>query len=222
MSDEENFKVILFVSTGRCGTTRLKEILSSELSDKGFVVNHQMKGSRIANIIGNILYYTGGGTRIKEFLFKKLINKNSGPSGFISTDPLTSMIIPESILSSPETHIIHIYREPISFGESFYRFTRKRLFSFVAHNFIPLWQINIWPLENTLRKKGEMVIKYAQIAKIKRLWFEQQYSASSNFRTCSMKKLFSNNFLETYFRDELNLDIVIDKQELITKANESK
>ena len=50
-------KHLLFVSCGRCGTVRLAQILRKKLPVEKYAVVHQMKYSRLANVIGNILYY---------------------------------------------------------------------------------------------------------------------------------------------------------------------
>jgi flavodoxin len=53
----DNQKILIFVSTGRCGTKRIAEILKEKLPEDKFAVQHQMNISRIANILGNLMYY---------------------------------------------------------------------------------------------------------------------------------------------------------------------
>ena len=44
-------KQLLFVSCGRCGTVRLAQILREKLPEEKYTVVHQMKYSRVANVL---------------------------------------------------------------------------------------------------------------------------------------------------------------------------
>ena len=50
---------LIFVSTGRCGTKRIYELLSQYLM-KNVSVVHQMNFSRLANVLGTIMVKTNG------------------------------------------------------------------------------------------------------------------------------------------------------------------
>ena len=78
-------KRIIFVSTGRCGTTRLAEILSETFKNKDITVTHQMPYSRIANVYGNINYHFFNIEAVKSFLFSRITNKFSKKKIFITS-----------------------------------------------------------------------------------------------------------------------------------------
>ena len=157
-------KKLLFVSTGRCGTKRIAQILRKYLPEE-FAVVHQMPFSRLANLIGNLLFYMGPSERIKQPIYHLMTSRYFPGRHFICSDPLTAMIIPRGDVYSPDVCIVHILRDPEVFAESFFRLSRQRLTSFVAHNLIPLWQIGLWPFENFLNPGVKK--KYMKIAKIK-------------------------------------------------------
>lgn len=183
-------KRIIFVSTGRCGTTRLAEILSETFKNKDITVTHQMPYSRIANVYGNINYHFFNIEAVKSFLFSRITNKFSKKKIFITTDPLLSMIIPKKIYMNKDTLIIHIYRDPSSFAESIFKFSRKKRNSFIAHNFIPFWQPYLLPLENILSKN--ILKKYKRVAIKKQEYFNNTYTDSPNYLKISMESLFKN------------------------------
>jgi len=119
-------KMLIFVSTGRCGTTRLAEIFREVLPKDEFSIEHQVKGARWNNIQSNIMYHFGTSEEKKERLFQKFLNDYATKKHFISTDPLSAMLIPKKLVESDECYIIHIERSLESFAKSFYNFSRKK------------------------------------------------------------------------------------------------
>ncbi len=211
-------KRLIFVSTGRCGTARIAQLLREKLSDKYSVV-HQMRYSRLANIIGNVMLHVGESNSIKRLLYEFIVSRYDGRTHFVSTDPLTAMIIPDNYIFSPEVCIVHIIRDDTSFARSFFSFSRSRLISFIAHNFVPFWQPGIWPFENLLNKN--VCKKYEKVSKIKNKYLYDNYSKNKNYLKINMSELFSSNALQNIINHFFNENIKITKGDLEIKANES-
>lgn len=212
-------KKLIFVSTGRCGTARIAQLLREKLSDDYSVV-HQMRYSRLANIIGNVMLYVGESNSIKRLLYEFIVSGYEGRNHFISTDPLTAMIIPDEYISSPEVCIVHIIRDDTSFARSFFSFSRSRLKSFIAHNFIPFWQPGVWPLENILNRNiGK---KYQAVSKLKNDFFSKKYSVNPNYYQVRMGDIFTAPVLQDIVNGFFGEDISMSTGELSIKANESR
>lgn len=208
---------MIFVSTGRCGTIRIAQILREHLSDD-FEVVHQMRFSRIANIIGNIMCYWGESETVKEILYRLIISRYvKNGKHFISTDPLTAMIIPQGIYKKNEVCIVHIVREPDQFARSFFGLSRRSIKSFIAHNFIPLWQIGVWPLQNVVSSKIQK--KYMKAAIFKNQLFEEIYQINPNFISVPMDRVFKTSFLRDLVSDFFSINVDIDPKALEIKAN---
>ncbi len=209
-------KKILFVSTGRCGTARLAELLGEKLGEECTVI-HQKPWARLANVIGHIMYYTSGNEAIKRFLFGLVTGRHTRGKRFICSDPLVAMVIPGKILTSSDTCIIHVTREPTSFAKSFMRMTRQRFKSFVGHNFIPFWQLGILPLENILNRNVEK--KYERLQALKNAYFEKHYSINPNYSRIDMEKMFDSDFLEKTVNGFFGSSISIGENDLKKRAN---
>ena len=209
-------KKLLFVSTGRCGTKRIAQILRKYLPEE-FSVVHQMPLSRLANFLGNIFFYTGSSEKIKQPLYHLMTSKYCRGKHFICSDPLTSMVIPKDYIDSADVCIVHIVRDPEAFADSFFRLSRRRINSFIAHNFIPFWQIGIWPLENCLNSKIKR--KYMKLAALKSKKFAEAYSANPNYIRIDMAQIFNSDFLSNIIFKFFNYKVTIPAAELRIKAN---
>lgn len=212
-------KRLFFVSTGRCGTKRIAEILDEHLPDEKFSVVHQMDVSRLSNVLGNIMYYTGSWEWLKKKLYNHIINKYANGKHFICSDPLISMIIPAAIVNDPDTYIVHIIREQQAFSQSFFRFTRKRFLSFFAHNFVPFWQLGVWPLENLLNPYIKR--KYQKVWKKKNEWLQTWYQINPNYQKITLEQAFSEDTLSSIIENSLNYQIKIPDNQLIIKTNQT-
>jgi hypothetical protein len=208
-------KRIIFVSTGRCGTKRLSEILKGK--NIHAEVLHQVPYSRLANVAGNILYYTKDSQLIKKKLFYSLFYKYSSKKIFICSDPLTSMIIPDEIIKNPGTMIVHVVRNEKEFADSFFKISRKRPKSFLAHNFIPFWQLGVLPLENILNKK--IKYKYIQVCQIKNSFFSKKYSSNPNYIKIDMPNLFQKKNLADLINNFLDTNLNFSENEISKKSN---
>mgnify|MGYP001555422422 CR=1 FL=1 len=211
-------KRIIFVSTGRCGTKRLYEILNNYVS-KDFYVCHQMKFSRITNVLGtlcvmwNSLHF--------PLLYKIIIRVNLRKEvPFITTDPLSSMLLPNEYIHSASTAIIHLYRSDESFAKSIFQLSRSRRLSFIAHNLIPFWQPLLWPLENLLNK--EVLVKYERINRLKNDFFFKRYGRNPHYRQIYYKEIFEKEKLESLINELTGQKINIPDKVLSKKSNESK
>lgn len=212
-------KYLLFVSCGRCGTVRLAQILSEHLPKEKYSVVHQMKFSRIANVLGNILLYIDGFNWLKEKLYLFIIARYQKDRHFVSTDPLTAMIIPESLLNHADTHIVHIARDHNEFARSMVALSRKRKSSWIAHNLIPFWQPGIIPFENQLRR--DVHLRYRQISMVKNQFFIDRFGQNRNYHFIDMKDLFSTSRIALLIKTTIGESIFISKEKLSIKANES-
>ena len=210
-------KRIIFVSTGRCGTKRIYELLNQYLSTEAVIV-HQMIFSRLVNILGTIMVSTNG-----RFDFSNLYEPitryySKNKSTFISTDPLSAMIIPTHIAASQDTCIVHLVRSEQEFAKSMYSLSRKRIPSFIAHNFVPFWQPNIFPCENIFNKN--IKIKYASACRVKNRYFEERYSVNPFYIKMEYKDIFKSPRLERIIEDFLGKTISIPESELARRSNE--
>ena len=209
-------KKLIFVSTGRCGTKRITQILRKYLPDE-FAVVHQMPFSRLANVIGNLLFYLGPSDIIKRLLYNFIVSSYCRKKHFICSDPLTAMLIPKNYISSVDVCLVHIERNPKDFANSFFKLSRKRMSSFIAHNFIPFWQIGIWPLENIFNPRIKR--KYFKIAELKNNFFTENFSSNPNFKKIKMDQVFSSNFLNKIIHEHFHYKAAIPDHELKIKAN---
>lgn len=209
-------KRLIFVSTGRCGTTRISQILKEKLP-ASYCVTHQMPFSRLANVIGHILLYTGGGNRLKRLLYGWITAQYAHSRRYISSDPLSAMILPEEIVRSHQVQIVHIVRDPTAFATSLFQLSRRRFKSFIAHNFIPFWQPGIFPLENVL--SSNVIQRYEEIARRKQRFFDTRYSLNPNYRRVEMGVLFRSDALRNIIYDAFGEAIVISESDLHIRAN---
>lgn len=211
--------MLIFVSTGRCGTTKVAHLLKQKLPEDSFDIYHQIGSSRIANIIGNVMFKFGAIEKVKEILFNWALNQMINSNNLIFTDPLHSMVIPKSIYTSPNVCIVQIERSPSGFAESFFRFSRKKKNSFIAHNFIPFWQPRLLPFENLFSRR--IITKYSLISKEKNAFFSKIYMKNPNYKYVDFKDLFEKDVLKQIVDNFFNTDISIESEELQVKINES-
>lgn len=212
-------KRIFIVSTGRCGTKRIAEILHRYLPPDCTVI-HQTKYSRLANVVGNLIYHFPAMGFLGDVLYSKILNSVSIKNHtLVSVDPLSSMVIPESIVKSDYTFIIHVIRNPDEFALSMYRLSRSRIHSFIAHNFIPLWQPHLFPLQNIISRK--IIDKYKFIHFVKNNFFYERYSCNKNYMQVNMENIFKEEILSGIISSCLGVKIYIPFDELSKKSNES-
>lgn len=209
-------KKLIFISTGRCGTKKIAQILRKHLPEE-FAVVHQMPFSRLANVVGNLFFYLGSSEKIKQLLYNFIVSKYCRGKHFICSDPLTSMVIPKDYIESADVCIVHIERNSEAFADSFFRLSRQRISSFIAHNFIPFWQIGIWPLENCLNSRIKK--KYIKISALKNKKFAETYSSNPNYVRIEMAQIFNSDFLSNIIFKFFNYKIIIPANELKIKTN---
>jgi beta-galactosidase GanA len=154
---------------------------------------------------------------LKEKLYSYILIKYAKDKHFICTDPLIAMVIPKKLVNNPNVYIVHIKREANSFAQSFYKFSRMHWQSFVAHNFVPLWQIGIWPLENIFNKKIKK--KYIKINKIKNKWFNNYFKEYLNYKYISFEEIFHSDNIKNIINKYFLVNISISKSQLEHKSN---
>lgn len=209
-------KKLILISTGRCGTKRISEILRSLLVDFEIEVSHQRPLSRLCNVLGNLMYYTGNMEFLKRILFK--IQLKTGKGGAVFCDPLTAMCLPKNIVENPDVFLLHVTRNDHEFAQSMFRLTRKRFASMFAHNFIPWWQPSVWPLENLFNPN--IIKKYERVSQLKNSYFEG-LSVNPNYRKVTMQTCFEDGFLNELIKEVFELEIKVDRSILNIKSNQS-
>ena len=214
-------KKLIFVSTGRCGTTRMAEILRCFLPKENFTIIHQVPGARIANVLGNIMYYIGSIEWLNKLLYEFITKKYQQKNNYICTDPLVAMIIPEKYLNDKNILLVYVKRDNEGFSSSFCGYTREKWKSFIGHNFVPFWQPGLWPLENFFSKNIDK--KYEKINLLKENFFKKKYKDKScGFLEVSMKDVFQTDFLEKLVYDFFRIKISIPKKVLSKKSNQTR
>lgn len=211
-------KKLIFISTGRCGTKRIYEILDKVVPDDVAVV-HQMKLSRLANILGTISIISKGKVESPNFYHSLIKPHTKNKSAFISTDPLSAMILPNETILSKNTCIVHISRQSDSFAHSFFKLSRSRPGSFIAHNFVPFWQPGLYPLENIFN--SDIIEKYKYINELKNKYFREKYKINPKYIEISYPDIFNSNFLENIMKSFLGIDILLTDSDLQMRSNES-
>jgi hypothetical protein len=127
---------IFILSTGRAGTTFLFKFFSLYFPDN--TISHQVSGSRLINIIGNIPFPSF----IKDKLIKTLFKLYSIDIQKSTLDPLRSVSIASLLQETltEEKKIIHLVRDPKKFVSSFMNWKNESFSKFLLHYFIPFWQ----------------------------------------------------------------------------------
>ncbi|RLD47104.1 MAG: hypothetical protein DRI94_14230, partial [Bacteroidetes bacterium] len=98
--------------------------------------------------------------------------------------------------------------------------SRLKRKSFIAHNFIPFWQINILPLQNWIL--GKKVIKrYEKTADIKNVWFVKQYQSNKYFESVNMKTIYNSDFITKKINSFFEIDLKLSEEDLKIKTNTS-
>jgi len=212
-------KKLIFLSTGRCGTIRIAQILREKLPSETFTVVHQMRLSRLANVIGNVMYYFGESPVIKRVLYAYIISGYEHGKNFISADPLTAMIVPDHYKSSTKVLLVHLTRNDTCFARSMIRFTKSRAKSLIAHTLVPLWQPGIWPLEFFLSKN--IARKYTLVSSRKNAFFYQHFGHHPNYLQLDMRTLFTTDALARIINRWFDVNISIASEDLKIRANES-
>lgn len=213
-------KALIFVSPGRCGTLRIYELLRDKLPVDKFSVTHQMPFSRLANMLGNIMYTFGQSEKMKEIIYSLVISRYKYDKHFITSDPLSSMIIPQKWVQNDNVCIIQIIRNPEAFAKSFYSFSRKKWKSFLAHNLLPFWQLEVYPLENFFAPG--IIGKYQKIIKKKEIYFDTLYAINPHYSKIKMELFFQSNFIENLIFHFFNYRIELHPDELSTKSNQGR
>lgn len=223
MQVDKNFvpgrRKMVFVSTGRCGTRRLYEIFHEFLPASCFEVHHQMPGSRLANVVGNLLFHMGGGAFVREWAYRMVIGSPREDRSLIITDPLTAMVLPESWIRSDSVAVIHIVREDEGFAGSMFRLSRSRRNSFLAHNFIPFWQPFLFPLQNMLDSRIQQV--YRRINRKKNRFLYLRCRKNSHYRQIPMTHMFRPRTLENLILDFFGFPLSIPETALSVRSNAS-
>ena len=211
-------KALFFISTGRCGTHRIHEILGEKLPS--FKVIHHIQFSRIIYMIGNFMFIFGQINFIKKLLFKFLLSRSIGVNDkLISIDGRICFIIPDEYIKRKDVKIVHIGRENKSFAESMFKFSRFNIKNLIAHNLIPFWQLFLFPFENVLNRN--VLKKYEKISRVKNEYFKNKYSLNPYYEYFDYKEIFQDTILQDLVNNAFGTKIKIAPEELNIRANAS-
>ena len=212
-------KQLIFVSCGRCGTVRLAQLLRQKLPERDYAVVHQMAFSRLANVVGNLLYRTNRFDRIKEMLYLLITAKHRSGRDFVCLDPLTAMIIPKRFRGS-RTPTLFIYNvTTMILPGQWCEIVQKTLEKLDAHNLIHFGSPGLLPLENHMRLNPYR--QYRQVSIVKNRFFYDQYGKLRNYHHIDMKDVFATDRLSELIRITIGESVSFTDTELSKKANES-
>lgn len=210
---------MVFVSTGRCGTRRLFEILRDYLPPSRFEVRHQLPGSRAANVVGNLLFHFFDSPLVREMMYRWVVGEGRRNRSLIISDPLTAMMLPDSWIRSDDVAVIHVTRDDEGFAQSMFGLSRTRRNSFFAHNLIPFWQPFLFPFQNALDPGVQRI--YQRINRKKNRFFHLRCRKNPHYRKIDMKSLFSGGILERTILDFFGVSIAFPETVLSTRSNAS-
>ena len=127
------------LSTGRSGTTLISKIISrnSEID-----LEHQKKGSRVINVLGNLNLLHLFPTNALETFLKKNFGDSTNP--YSTSDPLRSIplyiYLSHNDSQTDNYKVIHLLRDPREFVTSFMNWKNDSLKRRVLHHIVPFWQ----------------------------------------------------------------------------------
>lgn len=155
MNNSEDLKNIFILSTGRTGSTFISEFLSNLKGNSN--IEHQVFGSRFANIVGNFVCAKKMSLKKATYLTKDVIGLNFDVS---TSDPLRSMLLYAYLQTGeiePNILIVHIVRDPRDFVTSFMNWKNQSLKRRLLHHFVPFWQPTPWLVgESSFTKRNKM------------------------------------------------------------------
>lgn len=207
-------KTILVISTGRCGNHRIAQILQEKLN--GYTVTNKLRYSRIAYVIGNMMYHFGEWQWLKKKIYNFMIKPVKKGKGLVNIDGRSNMVVPDEVILQKDILVLHIEREAKSFSKSMFKFSRANLTNLLAHNFVPFWQLNLLPLENLLNKN--VLKRYEKLSVIKNKFFREKFSKNPNYTYVRFEEVFKDNILSDIVNSFFNENININEDELNKKA----
>lgn len=154
MAHDDKVDPFLILSTGRALTSFLHQLFVHV--KPAIHVEHQMRGSRVLNVAGNILIEVSDNEKAAIHLIRLFRVFRQGRMPAYSVDPLLS--IPFTIFLSKKTNcsknikIVHLVRDPRNFVSSFMNWKQQKLRRWILHHAVPCWQ----PTPLLSEKKGFM------------------------------------------------------------------
>jgi len=168
------------LSTGRCGTNLLVDIFASTYPP--LRIEHQSKGSRRLNIIGNLLLYFPSYQRYVKNIFY-LLKKKKMPDSTV--DPLLSIPLALYLINHDSNlnifQIVHLVRDPRDFVTSFIRWKRQRTRRFFLHHFVPFWQPKPYRFEGFRRLRFRKFEHFCWIWNYKNSFFQSNFKNNSRY-----------------------------------------
>jgi len=222
----DDLKKLLILSTGRTGSTFISKGLSDSVDNR--TIEHQITGSRIINVLGNLVC-------AQRLSLPKAKLVSNGLLGFdlqVSTsDPLRSMLLYAQLQSKemrPDVLIVHVIRDPRDFVTSFMNWKNQSLKRRILHHVVPFWQPSPWLAgEISFYKRFEMnkFEHFCWIWNYKNRLFEK-LERYFNYQRFKFEHLFNDSREAEDERQDLFLflgtkmdDVIIHKEE---KINSSK
>ena len=218
MSKQEKTYIL---STGRCGTSYLYKFFNKNFPE--LKLTHQLPGSRLINIIGNLPLPLKTRANIIKFLFH-LFNKNYLLNSTL--DPLRSLSIFTIIKNDHrrKAKIIHLVRDPRDFVTSFMNWKSQSLSKSILHYLIPFWQ----PFP---KGEGFNYFRWIFMSKFKKfcwVWYYKntlfkQLQSNQDYKLVKMEDIIKNDKTITEILQFLELeDKTLDSQENLKVVNKSQ
>jgi hypothetical protein len=210
-------KHFYILSTGRCGTTFLSELITA--NDPSVKNIHQMADSKWINMRANLAL--ANKTISGRFLasISRKFNDLRPPS---SADPLRSvayaLYLKKLLEENPGLHdeviIIHLVRDPRDFISSFMNWKNRKLSGKIAHHLTPFWMPEPGIIKKLSMSKFE---HFCWIWERKNRLFFKDLSQYPGYHLFKMEDLRPGS-------DQLKqlLSMVLDKEDVITTIEGQK
>jgi len=184
-------KVAFFLTTGRTGTKKLAAYFG-EFSPPQVAVDHQTRDARIINILANMHYHGFPVNKSINSKIHTILMNHQDNEYYINCDPLLSFALSCVDFTGFDVRFIHIERKVDDFARSMINWQFTKMKSYVAHNFVPFWQPDIWPFEHMvhLYNKVRLRNKYREVWGIKNRCFEIEFREKHPYLKIKFEELF--------------------------------
>lgn len=184
-------KIVFFLTTGRAGTKKIANYLK-EFCPPQVTVDHQTPEARFINVLANMHYHGFPANKIINRKIQDILVKQKDTEYYINCDPLLSFGLSCVDFTGFNVSFIHIERKAEDFARSMINWQFTKTKSFIAHNFIPFWQPDIWPFEHLLHlfNKTYLKHKYCKVWETKNGAFEMEFQDKYPYLKIRFEELF--------------------------------
>jgi hypothetical protein len=207
-------KAFYILSTGRCGTTFLSEMIA--LNDPGLGKLHQLPDSKWLNVRANIAL---ANKRIRKTFVSSLSRKYDHVLPSSTTDPLRSLAYTFYLRHLADKHpklkenifIIHLVRDPRNFVSSFMNWKNRKLSGKIAHHLTPFWMPEPPMIKKCSMSKFE---HFCWIWERKNRLFYEEFAWFQGYHRFKMEDLYPGSEKLQHL-----LQLLLEKEEVITQTD---